>query len=123
MKNCFTLLLLVLCSTFCFSQSLRWSNSVTSYSSSSTSGFKKQYAPQQIIGNPSKLPATGTSGAAWAPATDDGGVAFIQVKFNKPIYVQQVAVAEKFYPGAMTEIILVDASQKENNVYSTIEKK
>jgi len=118
MKNCSILLLIVLSSTFCFSQAVEWADSVTSYSSFSVSGLKKQFGPAQILGKPSKLPATGTSAAAWAPATDDGGPEFIEVRFKNSIYVQQVAIAENFNPGAITEIILIDASQKENSVYS-----
>jgi outer membrane protein OmpA-like peptidoglycan-associated protein/Tol biopolymer transport system component len=104
--------------SFLFAQSVYWAESLVAYSSFSTSGNLKQFGPDQVLGTPSKLPGTGSSGAAWAPAREDGGEEFIQVRFKDHIHVQQIAVGENFNPGSIVAIVLVDEANISYQVYT-----
>ena len=88
----------------------QWASSVIGYSSVSAAGAKKQYKPEQVLGKPNKLPATGSATTAWSPLTDDGGTEYIHVAFTKAQKAQQIAVAENFNPGSITKIEAYDST-------------
>jgi OmpA-OmpF porin, OOP family len=107
---------------FCFihltvSAQSQWASSVTGYSSVSTGGTKNQYKPEQALGKPNKLPATGSATTAWSPLTDDGGTEYIHVAFKKAQKAQQIAVAENFNPGSITKIEAFDSLGTATVVY------
>jgi hypothetical protein len=96
--------------TFEVSAQSQWASSVIGFSSVSSSGTKKQYQPEQVLGKPNKLPATGSATTAWSPLNDDGGTEYIQVAFSKAQKAQQIAVAENFNPGSISKIEAYDSS-------------
>ncbi len=111
------LLLFVLFSgyTVLRSQTVQWASEVVRFS---TEYSRVQYAAKQALGKPDKLPATGQSEVAWAPATPDNpNGEFIHVRFATPMRVQQIAIGESNGPGAVKEIILFDTEGKKYTVY------
>lgn len=105
----------------CFSsQSLlaqtQWAYNVISVSSFYV-GNKQQYKPEQVLGKPDKLPATGTAGTAWSPLKENNGIEFIHVGFKQAQQAQQVAVAENFNPGSITMIQAYDSLGNEYMLY------
>ena len=108
------LIFFCLASFFCLltdgiSAQSQWASSVIGYSSVSASGTKKQYKPEQVLGKPNKLPATGSATTAWSPLNDDGGTEYIHVAFSKAQKAQQIAVAENFNPGSISKIEAYDS--------------
>lgn len=89
-------------------QHVEWASEVLDFSSQFGS---KGYSANQALGKPNKCPATGDSPCAWRPLTgpNEGAVQeWIKVGFDEPMKIQQVAVAENSYPGAIQKIILFD---------------
>ncbi len=101
-------LLLVLLQTPLFAQHVEWADQVLDYSSQRG---PKQYSAEQALGVPNKCPTTGDSPCAWVPMTQPNEgprEEWIKVGFDEPMKIEQVAVAENFYPGAIEKIILFD---------------
>ncbi len=89
-------------------QHVEWASQVIGFSSQKGT---KQYSAAQVLGIPNKCPATGDSPCAWQAAYDpDQGrqEEWIEVGFANPMKIQQVAIAENYYPGAIEKIILFD---------------
>lgn len=112
--------LFVLISTPVFAQHVQWANQILGFSSERGT---KEYSAKQVLGKPNKCPATGDSPCAWIPLTgpNDGPVEeWIKVGFDRPMKIQQVAIAENFYPGAIEKIILYDDEDRKRDsvVYS-----
>jgi outer membrane protein OmpA-like peptidoglycan-associated protein len=98
-------------------EAVQWASRVIEVSSElqdADDASNKQYKATQALGKPNKLPATGKSPCAWSPAsaTNPAGE-FIKVGFDKPMVIQQIAIAENHNPGAITHIYLYDESGKE----------
>ncbi|HEY3874624.1 MAG TPA: OmpA family protein [Candidatus Kapabacteria bacterium] len=111
-----TLILRVLFCASCYSvcalpalaQHIEWASEVLDFSSQK--GLKA-YSAVEALGKPNKCPATGDSPCAWSALTgpNQGPIEeWIKVGFDDPMRIQQVAVAENFYPGAIEKIILFD---------------
>ncbi len=101
-----------------FSQDIKvqWAGSVLGFSSQDNTDTLNnvQFKAKQILGIPNKLPAFGLSPCAWSPSTPDNPQGeWIQVGFSEPMIIKQVAVAENFNPGAITQIFLYDESGRE----------
>lgn len=106
----------------CFLTSLlqaqsQWASEVISVSSTLSNRSKQQYAPEQVLGKPDRLPFPGNATNAWSPASDDGGVEYIHVAFSKAQIIQQIAIAENNAPGAITKITVFDSLNKSAVVY------
>jgi outer membrane protein OmpA-like peptidoglycan-associated protein len=111
---------LILITTPLFAQHVQWANQVLEYSSQRGA---KQYSAEQALGEPNKCPATGDSPCAWVPMTgpnEGPREEWIKVGFDQPMKIQQVAIAENFYPGAIEKIILFDGEDRKRDsmVYS-----
>lgn len=77
-----------------------------------------QFSAREALGAPDKLPATGSSPVAWTPEVEGSNrEEFIKVAYRKPMYVQQIAIAENFNPGAIYRILLFDTKNKPHVVY------
>jgi OmpA-OmpF porin, OOP family len=112
--------LLILIHTPLFAQHVQWANQVLEYSSQKSA---KQYSAEQALGKPDKCPASGDSPCAWVPMTgpnEGPREEWIKVGFDNPMKIQQVAIAENFYPGAIEKIILYDDEDRKRDsiVYS-----
>jgi len=94
---------------------IEWASEVLDFSSEFS---PKEHSANQVLGVPNKCPATGDSPCAWLPKSDpDMGnqEEWIKVGFERPMKIQQVAVAENFYPGAIEKVILFDEHGKKRD--------
>jgi outer membrane protein OmpA-like peptidoglycan-associated protein len=114
-------LLLSTSQLFAFTQ---WASQVIGFSSEYTDkGHLYRYRAQQVLGKPNKLPAMGSSPCAWSPAKQNNGFEWIEVAFEQPQYIRQVAVGESFHPGSIVNIIITDKSGISRSVYKAGENK
>src|SRR5581483_8955447 len=100
------LILFFLTNSLLYAQHVEWASQLIDFSSQKS---EKQYSAAQVLGKPNACPATGDSPCAWRPASDpDMGMQeeWVKVGFDEPMKIQQVAVAENFYPGAIEKVIL-----------------
>lgn len=120
----FVKLLLFFIGAFCFlaspirAQHVEWASEVLGYSSQKAPYGSHQYSAEQVLGKPNKCPATGDSPCAWLPASDpDQGTQeeWLKVGFTDPMKIQQVAIAENYYPGAIEKIILFDDQDRKRD--------
>ena len=97
----------LLFSIFCTSVTAQtqWASRLIAFSSEYTdNGHPKRYRAQQVLGKPNKLPAIGSSPCAWSPARQNMGTEWIEVGFEVPQAIQQVAIGESYNPGAILKV-------------------
>ncbi|MGF1924868.1 MAG: hypothetical protein ACQUHE_11875, partial [Bacteroidia bacterium] len=75
----------------------------------------KQNSVKRILGKPDAFPQGGPSANAWV-SKDALGSAFVEVEFEKPQTVKQIAVFENLNAGCVTRIQVGDASGKLHTV-------
>jgi OmpA-OmpF porin, OOP family len=90
-------------------QTVEWASKVLEFSTELTNG---QYSANQVLHKPNVLPAGGESPSAWAPSKA-GKDEFIKVGFDKPMKIQQIAIAESFNPTAVEKVFTYDKDGKE----------
>ncbi len=108
----FTVAFVAILSKPVLAQHVEWASEVLEFSSQK--GLKG-YSAQQALGKPNKCPATGDSPCAWCALTgpNEGPIEeWIKVSFDDPMRIQQVAVAQNSYPGAIEKIILFDKNDR-----------
>jgi outer membrane protein OmpA-like peptidoglycan-associated protein len=93
-------------------QQLQWASKVIEFSSELT---EVQYSASQILGKPNVLPAGGQSPNAWTPDKPKRKE-WIKVGYERPIEIQQVAIAESYNPGALYRLLLYDEAGNEHAV-------
>ena len=91
----------------------QWASRVVKYSSQAGT---KSYAAKQVLGKPNAL-QYGKNPVSWAPQSSNLGIEYIEVAFDKPSKVQQVAVWENFNTGSVYQIILIEPNGKAHTVY------
>ncbi len=104
------------------SGTIQWASEVLDVSSEVHKPGEKGYGADQALGIPNKCPAVGDSPCAWLPANDaDVGSQeeWIKVGFERPMKIMQVAIAENFYPDAISKIVLYDERDRERESYSS----
>jgi outer membrane protein OmpA-like peptidoglycan-associated protein len=74
------------------------------------------YHAEQALGPPNSIQSNDIRWMAWAPK-ERFGKEYIQVGFDHPKKVKQIAVVETFNPGSITRIILIDKQGKKHEVY------
>jgi outer membrane protein OmpA-like peptidoglycan-associated protein len=101
-------------------QTVQWASRVIGFSSELSSlKTPRQYAAQQVLGKPNKLPITGNSPCAWSPASEAStGEEWIKVGYRTPVKIKQIGVAENFNGGAITKIFAYDPQDKEYLVFT-----
>ena len=109
MKFKFILGLLVVFSLAGYAQEVRWANDVINFSSEFG---KRQYSVNQVLGQPNVLPNLGASPNAWSPKRR-GKYEFVKVRFEDPIQIQQIAIAETHNPGGIHNIFAYDEQGNE----------
>ncbi|MGB3618855.1 MAG: OmpA family protein, partial [Catalinimonas sp.] len=90
-------------------QEVQWASEVLDFSSELS---EREYSARQILGEPDVLPAGGESPNSWVPKNEDKRNS-IKVGFEKPMRIQQVAVAEAFNPGSVYQVFAYDGDDKE----------
>lgn len=107
-------ILLWLMSASAMAQPVEWASKVISYSSQYSA---KEYSANQVLGPPSKLPATGRSTTAWSPRYPDMGREFVKVSFDRPTQVQSIFIGETLNPGAVQSITVYETNGTPHEVY------
>lgn len=90
-------------------QEVQWATKVIEFSSELT---PVQYSAKQVLGKPNVLPSGGQSPNAWAPDKPKRKE-FLKVGFDKPISIQQIAIAESHNPSAIYRVLIYDQAGKE----------
>ncbi|OJJ23462.1 hypothetical protein BKI52_03615 [marine bacterium AO1-C] len=121
------LLTLIFCliSHYILAQKIQWSSKVLEVSSQRVDTNKihrfpepHMYRAEQILGIPNKLPAFGSSKCAWSPALRQNPKGeWIKVAFSNPMKTKQIAIAENFNPGAISQIYAYDSKGTQYLVY------
>jgi len=102
---------------YCYDLHVQWASSVISYTSQLGT---KEYSARQLLGKPNKCPDAGDSPCAWAAAhdgPDGGGEEHLKVGYARAMYIQQVAIAENFNPGAVERVYIFDLNGDRHEVY------
>lgn len=89
-------------------QEEQWATQVVEYSSQFG---VRQYSAQQILGKPNVLPNLGASPNAWVPKRK-GRQEYIVVRFDRPMRIQQIAIAETHNPGGISSITAFDQNNR-----------
>jgi len=112
--------LLLVIVTFSFSvagQQIQWANKLIKYSSDLGG---KQFGIKRILGKPDVFPQAGNSPNAWAPKKALDGYEIVEVGFEKPQSVKQVAVFENLNAGCVVKISLDTGDGKYKTVWTRI---
>lgn len=97
-------LIVVFCSILFFSsnaQQVQFAHKIIKYS---TDLGGKQHGIKRILGKPDAFPQGGSSPNAWTPKNALDGYEFVEVGFEKPQTVKQVAVFENINAGCVVKI-------------------
>lgn len=95
-------------------QIVQWANKVIEVSSELT---PVQYSAEQILGKPNVHPAGGQNPNAWTPDKPKRKES-IKVGFEKPIQIQQIAIAETYNPSAVWKIYTYDENGREYLIHT-----
>jgi OmpA-OmpF porin, OOP family len=90
-------------------QEVQWATKVLAFSSELT---PVQYSARQVLGKPNVLPSGGQNPNAWAPDKPKRKE-FLKVGFDKPMNIQQIAIAESHSPSAIYRVLVYDERGKE----------
>jgi outer membrane protein OmpA-like peptidoglycan-associated protein len=107
------------------SLSVQWASKVIAFSSAYiTNPPSNQFSANQILGKPNKLPAVGSSACAWSPAYEDNRAdEWIKVGFANPLPIRQVAIAESYHAGTISQVFLYDEKDKEYLIFKNLDTK
>lgn len=100
------------CSLSASAQSVEWASKVLDVSSELT---PVQYSAQQALGKPNVLPAGGQNPGAWTPDKPKRSE-FIKLGYDKPMQIQQIAIAESYNPGSLYKVFVYDEAGREYQV-------
>ncbi len=107
------LLALLLSFGMASAQQIQWAHKLIKYSSDLGG---KQNSIKRLLGKPDAFPQGGTSPNAWMPKKALDGYEWVEVGFEKPQTVKQVAVFENLNAGCVVRI----AVDKGNGKYETV---
>ena len=96
-------------------QQVQWANKLIKYSSDLGG---KQFGIKRILGKPDAFPQGGSSPNAWTPKNALNGYEWVQVGFENPQTVKQVAVFENLNAGCVVKIGVDTGSGKYETVWS-----
>ncbi len=96
-------------------QQVQWAHKLIKYSSDLGG---KQFGIKRILGRPDAFPQGGVSPNAWTPKNALDGHETVEVSFEKPQNVKQVAVFENVNAGCVWRISVGDVSGKYQTVWS-----
>ena len=80
-----------------------------------------RYSPQQATGKPD-IERPGDNVNAWAAATADGGIEWLEIGFSKPVHATEVRVRQNVGPGAIIKLELIDDQGGRHTVFSGIDQ-
>ena len=95
-------------------QQVQWANKLIKYSSDLGG---KQFGIKRILGKPDAFPQGGSSPNAWTPKNALNGE-FVEVSFERPQTVKQVAIFENLNSGCVSRIFIDTGSGKYETAWS-----
>lgn len=98
----------------CNAQTVQWAHRLKDFSSDLGG---KRFSPSQVLGKPNAMPQGGQSACAWMAKNANSPREYIQVSFEKPMKIKQIAVFENYNPGSITAISLLNAAGKSERVF------
>lgn len=96
-------------------QQIQWASKVIKFSSDLGG---KQNGIKRILGKPDVFPQGGNSGNAWTPKNALDGREIVEVGFEKPQTVKQIAVFENLNAGCVTRILVDKGSGSYDAVWT-----
>ncbi len=114
MKN-ILILSIWFCSMLGCAQQIQWANKLIKYSSDLGG---KQYGIKRILGKPDAFPQAGNSPNAWATKNALDGREILELGFEKPQTVKQIAVFENLNAGCVVKIGVDTGSGKYETVWT-----
>ena len=96
-------------------QQVQWANKLVKYSSDLGG---KQFGIKRILGKPDAFPQAGSSPNAWTPKNALNGSEWVQVSFEMPQTVKQVAVFENLNAGCVVKIGVDTGNGKYETVWA-----
>lgn len=108
-------LALCFCTFLASAQQVQWAQKLIRYSSDLGG---KQFGIKRILGRPDAFPQAGISPNAWTPKNALDGREVVEVGFERPQQVKQVAVFENVNAGCVMRISVADASGKYQTVWN-----
>lgn len=115
MKNILSLFIFLLVGNFTNAQQVQWANKLIKFSSDLGG---KQNGIKRILGKPDVFPQGGSSPNAWMPKKALDGYEWVEVGFEKPQTVKQVAIFENLNAGCVVSVAVDDGSGKYKRVWS-----
>lgn len=111
---------ILLCFIFCIcfsakAQQIQWASKLIKFS---TDLGGKQNGIKRILGKPDAFPQGGSSANAWMPKNALDGREIVEVGFEKPQTVKQVAVYENLNAGCVTKISVDNGSGNYETVWT-----
>jgi hypothetical protein len=97
-----------------YAQQVQWANKVIKCSSDLGG---KQFGIKRILGRPDAFPQAGSSPNAWAPKNALDGSETLQLGFEKPQNVKQIAIFENLNAGCVTRISVGTGDGKYETVW------
>lgn len=98
-----------------YGQQIQWAHKLIKYSSDLGG---KQYGIKRILGKPDVFPQAGNSPNAWNPKDALNGYQIVEVAFEKPQSVKQIAVFENLNAGCVVKVSLGEGDGKYKTVWS-----
>ncbi len=108
--------ILVVTSLLSHGQNIRWAHQITSFSSQFG---EKEFAATQVLKKPNAMPQGGKNSCAWLPEKQNSSSQYIEVAFNDPIQIKQVAIFENVNPGSIKMVSLINERGKAIKVFKT----
>lgn len=97
-----------------YAQQIQFANKLIKYS---TDLGGKQFGIKRILGKPDVFPQGGSSPNAWVPKNALDGYEFVEVGFEKPQMVQQIAVFENLNAGCVVRVLVDTGTGKYTGVW------
>ena len=109
------LFIILLLGSLVNAQQIQWASKLVKYSSDLGG---KQNGIKRILGRPDAFPQGGSSPNAWMPKQALDGYEWVQVGFENPQTVKQVAIFENLNAGCVVSVSVDDGSGKYKRVWS-----
>jgi WD40-like Beta Propeller Repeat len=114
MKKIVLIFILAISFSVC-GQQIQWASKLIKYSSDLGG---KQYGIKRILGKPDVFPQAGNSPNAWNPKNALDGYEIVEVGFEKPQSVKQIAVFENLNAGCVVKISVDTGDGKYKTVWA-----
>jgi hypothetical protein len=95
----------------------QWATEATASSTYNDAKGKDSWSANQVTGAPD-VDKYADDGHAWAPKTPDAGIEWLDVKFAKPVYGEQVRIRESCGSGAVIKVEIFDEQGTAHSVWT-----